>query len=347
MRVSRFAWSTICAILIACLSPTRTTYGQAPAASWVPVGYISHAKAAEKYALVISVEHYENFLSVDNALNDGREISKALSAAGYTFVRFVPDPPNTDVILDRLDELLSTSRAASEPAVLTVFFAGHGYHTPFTNYLVPAKAKVSSLDTDSLPVSTIIRRISPTKFTLGIVLLDACRTVRSFDGSNTSNGLTLNRPPGFTEQKEDGVTVVSMAASANSSASSIGHMIPEDSPYSGALKQFLPMKSRSLDQLFDDVLSYVKQDTHELQIPVQTKRAGTSRFYLRPTKKEDDAQDDIWAKVMGSGPRLNCLKDYVNRYPVGRYVRDAQYLISQAPSLDATNESNCIVQESP
>lgn len=309
----------------------------------IPNGYVAHPVAPGKYALVISVEHYEYLPQVDNAVNDGLAITTALAKAGYGFVRFLPDPPTADSIVDRIDELIAQSRAAFEPGVITIFFAGHGYQTPNTNYIIPAGARKTSLNSDSLPVKTILLKISPSDFTLGIVFLDACRTVRVLDGTNTSAGLAANDAAGFGEQREFGSTVVGMAASANSAAFSIGNSNPKDSPYTDALSRVIPKKSHSLDQQLDEVRDLVKQDTNGFQVPTESKRSGTSRFFLLPGKTEDEAQDAAWALVMESGPRLKCLESYVNLYPGGPYMRAAEYLEGLMRTTATNNEPNCAI----
>jgi len=316
----------------------------APVIGAVPQGYSPQGAYAEKYALVISVENYNEFPRVDNAIADGLAVSRSLLKAGYTFVRLVADPPSVDSILAYLDEMLKLANSSTQPAVLTVFYAGHGFRTSYANYIVPASAHKDSLLDDSLPVSTVLRRISPTKFVLGILFLDACRTVMTLNDSNAYSPMTSNLPgAGFQEFQENGITVVAMAATAGRAAESVDVHHPQDSPYSWALSEFIPTPSVSLDAMFDTVRSSVIQDTDHRQEPVENKRAGTSHFYLNPREEEDAKQKYAWQQIIESGARGKCLEDYVNRYPAGKYVGDVQYLLG----LNAANpdEPACILKE--
>jgi hypothetical protein len=306
----------------------------------VPHGYKPQAQYAEKYALVVASENYAEFPKVENALRDGLAISDALLRAHYSFVRFIPDPPSTDVIIDRIDELSKIALADTQPAVLTVFYAGHGFRSAIDNYIVPTGARPGDLVRDSLPVSKIMHMVSPNRFILGIIFLDACRTVLTLNGKNSQTPMKEGLPVGFEAFPENGITVVGMAASARQAAESIGKDHSENSPYSWALSTYIPT-TRSLDSLFDVVNSYVKQDTNERQQPEENKRAGTNGFFLLPGEKEDREQDQAWQAVMDSGARRKCLEDYVNRYPAGRYSNAAQYLIGITPAQ--TSEPNCIL----
>jgi uncharacterized caspase-like protein len=297
----------------------------------VPAGYTPRPEYPAKYALVVVVQNYAELPQVDNAFRDGAAIGNGLLTAGYSFVRVIADPPSIDSILNRVDEMLSVARADVQPAVLTVFYAGHGFRTEYANYLVPASARADHLLDDSLPVSTIARRISPNRFTLGIIILDACRTVRTLDDSNSQTPLKNGMPAGFDSFAPNSITVVAMSAGAGQAAESVGASHPEDSPYSWALSVEIPRQSISLDELFDDVRSYVLQDTLNRQQPEESKRAGTSRFFLVPGNEQMGLQEQAWIKVMGSGARRKCLEDYINRYPAGRYLRAAEYLLELAP----------------
>src|SRR5690349_10441726 len=110
----------------------------------VPEAYALAADDVGKFALVVGVEHYDNFRHVQNALNDGVAVGVALTKAGYALVRFLPDPRDADSILDAVGELLQQSDAANRPAVLTLYFAGHGFRTEYSNYIVPAAARADS-----------------------------------------------------------------------------------------------------------------------------------------------------------------------------------------------------------
>lgn len=320
------------------------TWGRSSAGVF-PDDFKPNPTRVNKYALVVSVENYSELSKVDNALNDGMTVHSALLKAGFSFVRFLHDPDNSDVVLDAIDELVLQSNARAQPAVLTFYFAGHGFQTDRANYLVLSGARRDALIDDSLPLSTVLGRLSPNKFTLGIVFLDACRTVRYLDEDNSHTPLQKNGMPGFGSPEENGISVVGMAASANFAAASIGRSHPENSPYSWALSEHVQKPSRSLDKVFDYIYSYVVQDTLGRQSPVQNKRAGTSGFFMRPGATEDAIEDAMWQQVLAQGARRNCIEDYIRRHPGGRYTNEAMRLSMEAGPV-ARDEPVCILESS-
>ena len=306
----------------------------------VPPGFVPQAVEPVKYALVVGVEHYDHFVKVENAWNDGLIVSQAFDAAGYSFVRFLADPGTADSIVDALKELTQRAAASSRPVVLTFFYAGHGFQSGGINWIVPAGAGPYPLQ-DSLPLTTVVSYLSRPPSGLGIILLDACRSVRRFDGNALPNlPLGVERASGFASMNDDQISVVQTAASANHAASSVGVENPGDSPYTEGLHRYIPKNALSLVQVFEAVGTYVKGDTIRKQSPEETKLDGTVNVFLRPTMKSNRHEDAVWNYVMSSGPRLRCLEDYLSSFPAGRYSRAAEYLKSLI-SIDTGGNKSC------
>lgn len=309
--------------------------------SVIPDGYVARPSAVVRYALVIGVETYAHLPKVENATNDGIAAHNALLRAGFTYVRHLSEPQTTDAILDHIAELMQQAQADIQPAVVTIFFAGHGFQGPASNYIVPAAARADDLTRDSLPITTVLRKIALGTSSLAIVFLDACRTVRTLDKTNYTTPLTSSMRPGFGAMQESGTTVIGMAASLGYAAQSVGGAHPTNSPYTAALRLNMSLQSTSLDEMFDNMRSYVKQDTDELQVPTEMKRAGTSRFFLHPGPQEDAKQHRAWQKVVEGGARRKCLQDYIARYPAGIYSNSAEYLLKLHSGLPQRSEPVC------
>ena len=308
-------WSSLLLAVLLCLTTIVSLADDG--ANIVPTGYVAQREVPGKYALVISVEDYKHFPKVDNALNDGRVVHQALLDAGFTFVRYLQNPATANIIIDHLKELMQQAQVETRPAIVVVFFAGHGFQTQGVNYLVPQGARSELITQDSVPVSTILKRISVDVFSIGIVFLDACRTVHTLDDTNGATSLLPRFDPGFLAVQDDGITVISMATSAGRAAQSFGNGNPLNSPYSGALSQSVALQSVSLDDVLDRVRSLVRQDTQRRQDPVVIKRAGTSHFFIVPGDREASEEEAVWRRVMAQHARRNCLEDYVARFPSG------------------------------
>src|SRR5450631_3363380 len=101
----------------------------------------STPRTVPRLALVIGAEHYETLSGVPNALNDAEQVATRLVQFGFNFVRYVPDPKDDNEIYDYIQELAQRAGGEPEqPAIIVLFFAGHGFHEGSTNYIVPVSA---------------------------------------------------------------------------------------------------------------------------------------------------------------------------------------------------------------
>lgn len=155
---------------------------------------------AERHALVIGINSYENIGELQTAVNDARAVAASLERSGFTvdlgvdvtrseFVRLMAQFTNR---LDESDEAL-------------IFYAGHAVAIGSRNILLPAD--VSALQQSSemmiaaegLGQDFILEQVAATGARLTVMIMDACRN-NPFEGVTDrslgrTRGLAIEQPP--------------------------------------------------------------------------------------------------------------------------------------------------------
>jgi hypothetical protein len=149
-----------------------------------------------KYALVVANNSYTQWGALNNAVNDGKEVKLFLEKAGFR-VRF---EENLDG--QKLKTVLASLQDSSENYDLTMlYYAGHGFNTGGSNYLVPTdcpkeEPKLHAFDTKNLFQRMYTRWAPRAKMAKGkafIWVFDACREEIGDDSDYGNLQLDLNR----------------------------------------------------------------------------------------------------------------------------------------------------------
>ena len=83
-------------------------------------------------------------------------------------------------------------------AVAMIYYAGHGVQLAGENYLLPVDARISSpsdLDSNSLRLVDVMGTLESIPSRMRIVVLDACRTIRSPAINDAGRGLAIVDAP--------------------------------------------------------------------------------------------------------------------------------------------------------
>lgn len=192
-----------------------------------------------KYALVIGNNSYTEWGVLQNAVNDAKIVKEFLEKAGFK-VRF-----EENVDSERLKTALLSVKDSSENYDLTMlYYAGHGFNTGGSNYLVPTNAskttpKAASFDTKSLFQSVYRYWVQPvnkarSKGKAFVWLFDACREEIE-DASDCGNlNLDLNR-----EQLLPNTVILSTAA--------LGQTASDVNPCKMGMGNFAPRLQENFD----------------------------------------------------------------------------------------------------
>jgi hypothetical protein len=237
------------------------------------------AFAGKRVALVIGNSKYESLGTLGNALNDAREINRALSDLGFA----------TNLLLNTNEQTLRRAirrfSVRSESATLAlVFYAGHGAQVAGENYLIPVDMDVPNREADiQISAIRVDDLISSIKSNVKIVFLDACRdnpilfkSLSKGRGGSYSRGLAAMQGASANIDQTGGGIFVAYATDAGSIAEdgTRGH-----SPFSEALLRHI-RKPISIDDMFSLVTRDVRQATNNTQRPY--KYASMERIICLP-----------------------------------------------------------------
>lgn len=229
-----------------------------------------------KFALVIGNSNYSgNRRKLKNPVNDSRLIAQNLRKLGFDVKQ------STD--LDRGRMITVVSKFADrlpEGATALVFYAGHGMQIGGASYLVPVDMIVTSEQSVPLrayPLKTLLERLSASKSSVNIVVLDACRdnpfqpeTPIRYRSFNNLGLAPVHAPVG---------TVVAYSTSPGQLAAD-GQ--DAHSVYTAALAEVMLEPKLSIEAMFKKVGVQVRNKTQDDQIPWFESSLSDEYFFLPP-----------------------------------------------------------------
>jgi uncharacterized caspase-like protein len=289
------------------------------------------AEDVPRYALAIGVEHYDYLPLVPNALNDLDAAVRLFHGAGFNTVLELPDP-SLDAVRTSVKQLVQLVEGTERPAVVVIFFAGHGFQDREANFIVPRDATPENLEDGSVAVANIVVRLAPRRAGVDILLLDACRTLTALGHTKDRAHDPIPLKPGFWQTASFDGAILSLAPGFNQAALSRATDVDVDSPYTEGLKQFLNRPELSLAEVFGRLYKYVKLVTNGRQDPQTLTQAAidTLRFMPRTSQADLDAEQQHWRATLESG-RPDCVKGFVIDFPDSRFVKSALRWLAELP----------------
>ena len=283
-----------------------------------------------RIALAIGVQNYNHLDLVPNALNDLAIAASALRRAGFTTVLEEPDAtgPRLHAAIKQLVQLVDRTE---RPAVVAIFFAGHGFQDGPDNFIVPKDAKPASLIADSVPVMNVLFGLAPRKVGITYMFLDACRTFTLL--SEAPDGVAPPVRGGFSPVGGVNGTVLSFAPGFNQAALSKAHEGDINSPYSEALGLHLSTERVSVATMLSEVYTHVTIRTGDRQQPAQSVQASLATIQFVPPRSaaELDAEEHHWRAVLATN-RAECVKRFQLSYPDSRFAVAALRWLAETPS---------------
>ena len=149
---------------------------------------------AKSYALVIGIDDYDDWSSLDEAVNDARKVAKALKQQGFTVIT------KLNLEDDELDEALENfllDYGQDADARLFIWYAGHGHTLNGLGYLVPSNAPLPGRDETAFirkafPMQRIDEYVRVAKAKHVLAVFDSCFSGTIFDDARS------NPPPVIT-----------------------------------------------------------------------------------------------------------------------------------------------------
>jgi uncharacterized caspase-like protein len=212
----------------------------------------------KRIALIIGNQNY-NTSTLDNPLNDSRDIARTLSFLEFEII--LKEDANKREMIKAIE---SFGERLKDARVGLFYYSGHGVQLNGENYLIPVEEQIrfeEDVEFEAVNAGRVLSKMEKAgDDKLYIVILDACRnnpfpcTYRS-----ARQGLaTMNAPSG---------TIIAYSTSP-------GHVALDgrgrNSPYTGALLKYIPVAGLTIEQMFKCVRREVNQVTEKQQTPWET-----------------------------------------------------------------------------
>ncbi|WP_300449919.1 caspase family protein [Accumulibacter sp.] len=252
--------------------PTQAPVNIAPDALFV----------GQRSALVIGNAKYRRS-PLPNPANDARAMASELRKAGFQVIAV------EDAGLHRMHAAIDEFGRAIKPGgAAVVFYAGHGMQVSGENYLIPVDADLkreSDVQSMTLNLATILRKLEDSKSRVNVVILDACRDnpfARSWRSSGRGGLASIDAPTG---------TVIAFATAPGKTAEDgVGP--------NGLFTTHLLRQIRIPNQKIEDVLKNTRKgvaaDSRNEQIPWDSSSL-TGDFYFKVSTNNVAAKMDAAA----------------------------------------------------
>ena len=226
------------------------------------------ADTRRRAALVIGNNNYQSMATLNNAVNDARDMTKALKQANFEVLSYenLDKRSMDDVIRDFVGKL-------GRNDVGLFYFSGHGIQHDNKNFLIPVREnvkKTSDVPYEGVDVDRIMANLKDAQNSMNIVILDACRSTLSDSRGGMSRGLTVTDAP-------QGSIIAFATSPGKTAADGDGG----NSPYTKNLIRAMQLKGVQIEQVFKDVRQAVIKETNGEQTPSETSYL-VGDFYFRP-----------------------------------------------------------------
>ena len=267
------------------------------------------AAPENRVALVVGNGAYQNTTRLSNPLNDARDMSAALKAAGFTVVEAL------DADKRKLDGALRafTDKLVNADIAL-LFYAGHGLQVGLQNYLVPIDAKLErerDLEFETVKLEFVLRQMEiDREGKTTIVILDACRDnplARNLARSMGTRSAAIGRGLAATSTGL-GTFIAYSTQPGNVALDGDGR----NSPFTSALVKHMGEKGRNLPATMIEVRKDVVAATEGKQVPWDHS-ALTGDFYFSPGDASAPQRGAVAPAPAGSSADLAALQERLRK----------------------------------
>ena len=322
-------------LLLACALVAPLAWAQATGSAAAPAAVA--AAAPGRVALVVGNNNYPS-APLLNPVNDARAMAAALQSAGFTVIlRLDATQP---VLTAAVREFGNRIKAGGAGTAGLFYFAGHGMQIKGRNFLIPVGANIEHEDEvgyQALDAQAVLDKMESAGNGINLMILDACRNnpfARSFRSSSV--GLA---------QMEQPVGTLVAYATAPGSVASDGQATPNGNGlYTTHLLQAIRQPGVKVEEVLKQVRGAVRRESGGRQVPMewnslegdfyfyppQAVVAGTAAAAPGPAAAAAPAVDPqaaideaLWSAVKDSSSSAE-LFAYLNRFPAGRYAKDAR-----------------------
>lgn len=223
----------------------------------------------QRVALVIGNGAYTGATPLTNPVNDARQVSELLTAAGFEVIAGT-DLDHDDMI-QAIQDFAGRIAKRGPNTVAFVYYAGHGLQVAGDNFLIPVDAKITreaDVEATSVRLVDIMATLEAVPSRMRIVVLDACRN-DPFDGlKDDGRGLAIVDAP-------NGSIVAYSTAPGTEAYDGSGR----NSPYTAAFLRLARQPNVPIEQFFKRVRLLVNDTTDGRQTPWESSSL-TGDFYF-------------------------------------------------------------------
>lgn len=227
----------------------------------------SAIQQGRRFALVIGNASYSSVPQLTNAINDAREITRALQLTGFEVTKF----ENAD-LRQMQNAVRDFGNKLGNNDVGLFYFAGHGVQVKGKNYLIPVRENIKKsfeVPSSALDADLILANMENAKNNLNIMILDACRSPFPGEARSLNRGLA-------TLDAAKGTLIAYATAPGKEALDGQGN----NSPYTRNLVRALGQKGLSIEQVFKQVRIAVVEETKGAQVPWENSSI-MGDFYFR------------------------------------------------------------------
>ena len=248
----------------------------------------------QSYAVIIGINAYEKWPSLEYAVNDAKSIQKRLKDMGFDTITLLDNYATRENILKVLGDELPQKVQKNDRVI--IFFAGHGQTEELADgsqmgYLVPVDSDTRNIFSTAISMDQVrqFSRRLPAKHVL--YLIDACYS-----------GLGLTRSGGIPSSDRDYLNkITTRKAHQMLTAGGKGEQAHEEEGHGVFTKYILEGLDGSADRddkgyvTFSDLASYVKpkvtRETRNSQVPQYGSIDGEGEFVFVLTRPAAAAAD--------------------------------------------------------
>ena len=322
-------------------SPRRSLQGLAVVAMCA-LAATTNAKAEGRVALVVGNGAYAGLPALPNPPQDADLVADQLRALDFDVIEVV------DSDLDGMvDAVRDFGRKATEAQAALFYYAGHGVQNDGENYLMPVDAEVQDvgdLRYEALALDLVMEELREASADISLVILDACRDNPLVEAQGTRS---IGSDKGLaTVRGATGMLIAYATAPGDVAYDGVG----QNSPFSGALAEWIDEPGLEIGLMFRRVRQDVVDATDGLQVP-WIEEAIIGDFYFAPGERIaapvdadaprpfDIADSDtvFWRTIeemTNEQQRRAGLNLYLQVFPAGQFAGEAT---QQLAALDTGN----------
>jgi TPR repeat protein len=241
---------------------------------------VSGSGQLKRYALVIGAQSYTSLPPLKNSINDASAISSLLTEKGFK-VEYLPEPKTKAVLKEAITRYFLEMKDQSN-AVGIIYYAGHGLQFEGKNYIIPTSANLQNpgdLSDQCIDMTIVMDVLKASKYSLNILLLDACRSLPSFS-RDSDEGLAKMYPP------EGSIVVFAAQPGKKASDGNEDHGL-----FTSKLIIALNKKDLTITDVFKTVKQEVYEASNKIQLPSVVDNSTGGDFYINePSTKPQTEQ---------------------------------------------------------